>query len=180
MTIKPSKSGTIPAPFTMFGREDRGNTHEMNWQVMCPVCRFEYVHMSYQFGLLLNETGDGLVKPRVHTNIERVRGKDNYEAWEGRGDLIRIPFNCEEGHSWDLCFGEHKGMTFAFLGGFAPTQNHRVDIDEECPKCGADLKVRSGKYGYFVGCSGYPECKHTEPRQNHNRNPSVHRTGPTV
>jgi|TARA_R100001530_G_scaffold118890_1_gene86027 hypothetical protein len=143
MTIKPSKVGTIPAPFTMFGREDRGNTHEMNWQVMCPVCRFEYVHMSQI--------------------IERVRGKDNYEAWEGRGDLIRIPFNCEEGHSWDLCFGEHKGMTFAFLDGFAPTKNHRDDVDEECPKCGADLKVKSGKYGYFVGCSGYPECKHTEP-----------------
>ena len=147
MTIKPSKSGTIPAPFTMFGREDRGNTHEMNWQVMCPVCRFEYVHMS-----------------RRRQIIEHVRGKDNYEAWEGRGDLIRIPFNCEEGHSWDLCFGEHKGMTFAFLGGFAPTKNHRDDIDdEECPKCGADIKVKSGKYGYFVGCSGYPECKHTEP-----------------
>ena len=160
MTIKPSKVGTIPAPFTMFGREDRGNTHEMNWQVMCPVCRFEYVHMSQI--------------------IEHVRGKDNYEAWEGRGDLIRIPFNCEEGHSWDLCFGEHKGMTFAFLDGFAPTKNHRDDVDEECPKCGADLKVKSGKYGYFVGCSGYPECKHTEPRQNHNLPPSVHRTGPTV
>ena len=163
MTIKPSKSRTIPAPFTMFGRENRGNTHEMNWQVMCPVCRFEYVHMS-----------------RRRQIIEHVRGKDNYEAWEGRGDLIRIPFNCEEGHSWDLCFGEHKGMTFAFLGGFAPTQNHRDDIDEECPKCGADLKVRSGKFGYFVGCSGYPECKYTEPRQNHNLPPSVHRTGPTV
>ena len=143
MTRKPSKFGTIPAPFTMFGCEEKGNTHEMNWHVKCPVCRFEYVHMSQI--------------------IEHVRGKDNYEAWEGRGDLIRIPFNCEEGHSWDLCFGEHKGMTFAFLDGFAPTKNHRDDVDEECPKCGADLKVKSGKYGYFVGCSGYPECKHTEP-----------------
>ncbi len=30
----------------------------------------------------------------------------------------------------------------------------------KCPKCGiGDLKILKGKFGYFVGCSNYPECK---------------------
>jgi len=29
-----------------------------------------------------------------------------------------------------------------------------------CPQCGKPMVQRSGKYGPFVGCSGYPECKY--------------------
>ena len=32
-----------------------------------------------------------------------------------------------------------------------------------CPECGkGELKVRRGKFGYFLGCERYPECKHIE------------------
>lgn len=31
-----------------------------------------------------------------------------------------------------------------------------------CPDCGKPMKKRSGKFGDFFGCSGYPNCKHTE------------------
>ena len=30
-----------------------------------------------------------------------------------------------------------------------------------CPKCGAEMKLRTGRKGYFYGCSRYPECKGT-------------------
>lgn len=33
---------------------------------------------------------------------------------------------------------------------------------EACPTCGKDLLVKLGKYGKFIGCSGYPECKHMQ------------------
>jgi DNA topoisomerase-1 len=33
-------------------------------------------------------------------------------------------------------------------------------LDEECPKCGKHLISRFGKYGKFIGCSGYPECNY--------------------
>lgn len=29
---------------------------------------------------------------------------------------------------------------------------------ERCPQCGAELVIRSGKHGPFLGCSHYPEC----------------------
>jgi DNA topoisomerase-1 len=31
-------------------------------------------------------------------------------------------------------------------------------LDERCPECGRQLQRRLGRYGPFVGCSGYPEC----------------------
>lgn len=30
---------------------------------------------------------------------------------------------------------------------------------EKCPNCGNDLVIRKGRYGEFVACSNYPECK---------------------
>ncbi|MBR3161316.1 MAG: type I DNA topoisomerase [Bacilli bacterium] len=30
---------------------------------------------------------------------------------------------------------------------------------ENCPKCGKELVIRKGRYGEFVACSNYPECK---------------------
>ena len=32
-----------------------------------------------------------------------------------------------------------------------------------CPKCDSPLLIREGRYGKFIGCSNYPECKHIEP-----------------
>lgn len=34
--------------------------------------------------------------------------------------------------------------------------------DRICPLCGKPLIVRIGKFGKFLACSGFPECKHTE------------------
>ncbi len=31
--------------------------------------------------------------------------------------------------------------------------------DQPCPHCGSPMTVRHGKYGAFLGCSKYPECK---------------------
>ena len=32
-----------------------------------------------------------------------------------------------------------------------------------CPRCNGELKLRTGKYGKFYGCSNYPSCKFTAP-----------------
>ncbi len=34
---------------------------------------------------------------------------------------------------------------------------------EVCEKCGRPMLVRWNKFGRFLGCSGYPECKNTRP-----------------
>ncbi len=36
---------------------------------------------------------------------------------------------------------------------------------EKCPECGKDLVVRKGKFGEFVSCSGYPECRYIKKEE---------------
>jgi len=36
-------------------------------------------------------------------------------------------------------------------------------VDETCEQCGRPMLLRWGKYGKFLGCSGYPECKSIRP-----------------
>lgn len=41
--------------------------------------------------------------------------------------------------------------------------DHDEDIDEKCPDCGKAMKIKRGKYGRFIACTGYPDCKYTRP-----------------
>ena len=34
---------------------------------------------------------------------------------------------------------------------------------KKCPKCGAPLIIRLGRFGKFYGCSAWPKCKYTKP-----------------
>ena len=45
--------------------------------------------------------------------------------------------------------------------GGAARKNEPVEIapDVVCPNCGKPMIIRSGRFGKFLGCSGYPECK---------------------
>ena len=36
-----------------------------------------------------------------------------------------------------------------------------ITVEKICPDCGAAMKFKTGKFGEFLGCSGYPECKKT-------------------
>ncbi len=42
-----------------------------------------------------------------------------------------------------------------------PAENPEVDGKDICPECGSLLKQRKGKYGAFIGCSNYPQCRFT-------------------
>ncbi len=35
--------------------------------------------------------------------------------------------------------------------------------DEICEKCGRNMVIKMGRYGKFLACPGYPECKNTKP-----------------
>jgi DNA topoisomerase-1 len=34
-----------------------------------------------------------------------------------------------------------------------------IEVHDTCPECGAAMKLRQGKKGYFLGCSKYPRCR---------------------
>jgi DNA topoisomerase-1 len=37
------------------------------------------------------------------------------------------------------------------------------EVNESCGECGRPMLLRWGKFGKFLGCSGYPECKNIQP-----------------
>jgi DNA topoisomerase-1 len=49
----------------------------------------------------------------------------------------------------------------------ASTKIEKVSItkptDEVCPECGKPMVLKMGRFGKFLACSGYPECKKTMP-----------------
>ncbi|MFN2593340.1 MAG: type I DNA topoisomerase [Actinomycetota bacterium] len=68
-------------------------------------------------------------------------------------------------------FGKH-GLWFLSCSGW-PDCKWSQQLDEEgnalpdpkttgekCPKCDSDLVAKTGRFGPFVGCSNYPECKY--------------------
>ena len=42
------------------------------------------------------------------------------------------------------------------------SQKIEEKIDEKCPNCGKDLVIKRGRFGKFIACSGFPECKFTK------------------
>ena len=40
-----------------------------------------------------------------------------------------------------------------------------VPTGRMCPKCGAELLVKKGRYGEFVACSNYPDCSYIEKEE---------------
>ena len=67
-------------------------------------------------------------------------------------------------------------MLHEFYGDFEATlakakvdmQGQKIKLKEDetdipCDKCGRNMVVKSGRFGKFLACPGYPECKNTKP-----------------
>ena len=67
-------------------------------------------------------------------------------------------------------------MLHDFYGDFETTlakakvdmQGQKIKLKEDetdipCDKCGRNMVIKSGRFGKFLACPGYPECKNTKP-----------------
>ena len=77
-------------------------------------------------------------------------------------DLDRV----EEGevHWVDLLRGFYEGFSKSVTRAEEEIEGRKVEIptDIECDKCGASMVIREGRYGQFLSCSGYPDCKNAK------------------
>jgi DNA topoisomerase-1 len=92
-------------------------------------------------------------------------------------DVVNVDFTAGMEDKLDLiATGEQEWvpMLHEFYTPFA----HTVDVAREkmprvelkpqptgelCPECGSPLLYRLGRYGRFIGCSGWPSCRYTAP-----------------
>jgi DNA topoisomerase-1 len=91
-------------------------------------------------------------------------------------DVVDIGFTAKmEGSLDKVAEGGRKWVDVIseFYGPFAqevtraqaemPTQKAELEkIGRACPECGHDLVIRWGRYGKFISCSDFPNCRHTE------------------
>lgn len=50
----------------------------------------------------------------------------------------------------------------------ADMQGQKITLEEDktdiiCEKCGRNMVIKTGRFGKFLACPGYPECKNTKP-----------------
>ncbi len=92
-------------------------------------------------------------------------------------DVVNVGFTAEMEDKLDLiATGEQDWvpMLHEFYRPFAETVDvarekmPRIEIKPEptgemCPECGRPLLYKLGRYGRFIGCSGWPECRYSAP-----------------
>jgi len=79
-------------------------------------------------------------------------GKKLVVKWGRNGEFLACP-------SYPEC---------KFTCNFTRTDDGGLEIEqpetteEKCEKCGADMQYKFGRFGKFLGCSNYPECKNVK------------------
>ncbi|HEV3154686.1 MAG TPA: type I DNA topoisomerase [Candidatus Baltobacteraceae bacterium] len=80
------------------------------------------------------------------------------------GDLDKV---AEGGEDWVRLLDRFYGPFVKELDE-AEKKLPRLEIkdeptDEICPNCGRPMVIKTGRFGRFISCTGYPECKTTRP-----------------
>jgi len=90
--------------------------------------------------------------------------------------IVNVSFTADREEEFDSVENgnvEWKDVIRNFYGPFEKLLSHaeeeieKVDLTEEtdidCDKCGEKMVIKYGRFGKFMACSNYPECKNTKP-----------------
>lgn len=64
---------------------------------------------------------------------------------------------------WKPLLREFWGPFKSAVDEAASAERPTEESDETCPECGKPMAIKLGRYGKFLACTGYPECKHARP-----------------
>ena len=105
-----------------------------------------------------------------------MRNRDGFDG-KNFSDIVDITFTADmeekldgveqEGNDWKKVIGD-------FYGPLKKTSEagekniERIRLPEKvsdviCEKCGANMVYKTGRFGEFLACPNYPECKNTKP-----------------
>ncbi len=113
-------------------------------------------------------------KQLVPTELGKVVNK---LLTENFSDVINVEFTAKIENEFDeIAEGKEnwKDMISEFYGPFqkeverVEKELEHVELEEEvsdvpCEKCGRMMVIKYGRYGKFLACPGYPECKNAKP-----------------
>jgi DNA topoisomerase-1 len=59
-------------------------------------------------------------------------------------------------------------------GNIQPVETNSEEVvDKACEKCGSPMVVKRGRYGEFLACSAYPDCKNTQSLNSNGANQKI-------
>ncbi|MBU2566708.1 type I DNA topoisomerase [Patescibacteria group bacterium] len=104
-------------------------------------------------------------------------------------DIVDTEFTARMESSLDHVAEGHTNwqpLLQAFYGPFhMQLETQEAEMEKEtqkeaegqvCPECGKPMQVKSGRFGKFLACSGYPECKSTKPLEGQPEPPKAEPT----
>jgi DNA topoisomerase-1 len=108
----------------------------------------------------MNKGPDGT--PQAREDKPQVEGIDPNETREcekcGKPMAVRTS---KRGAFWG-CTGYPKCKNLIPIEGATVIGLEKpvvIETEHPCPNCGRSLALRKGRFGPFLGCTGYPECK---------------------
>ena len=96
---------------------------------------------------------------------------------EGFSDIINVEYTANMENDLDEIAEEKQdniNVLKEFYNKFEPMvqdafknmeKKEAEQTGEMCPECGSPLVIRTGRYGEFVACSNYPECKYIKKEE---------------
>ena len=92
-------------------------------------------------------------------------------------DIVNVNFSAHMEDDLDLIAegkAEWREIVQGFYNTFEPQLKHAQEempeqkaelekVGRTCPRCNHDLVIRWGRFGKFISCSNFPECRYTEP-----------------
>jgi len=94
-------------------------------------------------------------------------------------DIVDIEFTARMENELDEIANENRDWVHVVQDFYSPFEKDlenafqlmdKVELADEvtgevCPACGKPMIIKYGRYGKFLACSGYPDCKSTKPFQ---------------
>lgn len=92
-------------------------------------------------------------------------------------DLMQVDFTAKMERQLDLVEEGKEDWVQLIDAFYTPFIHHLNEVNENiesikgvldepvdalCPECGKPLVKKLGKFGFFIACTGFPECRHTE------------------
>ena len=113
-------------------------------------------------------------KQLVPTDLGKVVNKLLVENF---GDIVNVEFTADIENQFDEIAEGKEPWKQVIREFYTPFEQEVEKVDKElehvkleeevtdipCEKCGRMMVVKYGKYGKFLACPGYPECKNVKP-----------------
>ncbi len=105
-------------------------------------------------GMLVNDLMSQYFPEIVDLNFTATMESDLDKIATGHADWVKV---------MDAFYGPFAVKVQKAQAEMPVVKSGPEPIGRACPDCDKELVIRYGRYGKFISCSGFPDCRHTEP-----------------